>query len=104
MAYTVTWTGASGTDYTYFVYQIPPELFARPGNYIFCKQSGDAWEPVYIGETGDLSSRFDDHHAKLCIEQYGATHIHAHLNEDGEQARLDEEADLLKNHRTPCNK
>lgn len=102
---TCTWTGASGKQYKYWVHPIGTLLKAEPGNYIFAKLNGEGlWEPVYIGETEDLSSRFDDHHAKSCIVRNGATHVHAHLTYGDRYVRLGEETDLRSNYRTHCNK
>ena len=101
---TCIWTGASGTNYKYWVYPIGRSLKPEGGNYVFCKRSPDVrWVPVYFGKTANLSERFGDHHAMQCIERNGATHIHARLN-SRVQARLDEETDLRASYRTACNK
>ena len=97
MAETITWQGASGTAYEYAIFELPISLDPCEGNYIFCKQSGNTWYAIYIGE-GELSERVsDDHHKASCIEQKGATHVHAHENSN-ENSRTSEEADLLKQH------
>jgi len=106
---TTTWTGASGKTYKHYVYPLPRDwnfnFKAKAGNYIFAKVSPqNFWKPVYIGQTSDLSERFDDHHARTCITRNGATHIHVHTNNAGEAARRDEETDLIQAHDTPCNK
>jgi hypothetical protein len=101
---TVDWPGASGRTYPYWVYALPPNFNAAPGNYIFAKRNADGrWTPVYIGQTGDLSERFDFHHAMPCVIRNGATHIHAHRS-GGEAERRGEEADLLANFNPPCNR
>ena len=99
---TVVWGGRSGQKYTYYVYEIGTNLKAAGGNYIFAKVVGGVWVPVYIGQTSDLSTRFDNHHKMPCIRRNGATHIHAHLNAL-ERDRLAEEADLLAGRTTSCN-
>lgn len=102
---TCTWTGVSGTPYNYFVHPIGTDFNAVPGNYIFAKMNSQGrWVSVYIGETGDLSERFDNHHAMPCIKRNGATHIHAHKSSAVKQTRLNEETDLRKNYNPPCNK
>ncbi len=91
------WVGKSGKRYTYYIK--PIEINFTPyqnGNYIFCKEIDDRWLPLYIGE-GDLQKRIDYHKNEDCIQWKDATHIHCHLNSDN-QARLEEEEDLLKNH------
>ena len=102
---TIDWPGKSGKTYRYWIHPLPPNFKAAAGNYIFAKETSPGngkWLPIYIGETKDLSERFDDHHKMGCIKRNGAMHIHAHTN-DNEQARLDEEADLIANWNPPCN-
>jgi hypothetical protein len=93
---TCTWTGTSGTAYTYYVY--PRGTAVNPGidgNYVYTKlNSQNQWVPVYFGE-GDLSQRAgSNHHQKQCIDSKGATHVHMHRNGD-EDVRRAEEKDLL---------
>jgi predicted GIY-YIG superfamily endonuclease len=79
-------------------------LVRKPGNYIFAKlNSAGKWVPVYIGETGDLSERFDHHHAAACFNRNGASHIHAHISSNDRSTRLAEETDLRQNYTTACN-
>jgi hypothetical protein len=93
---TCIWTGASGTPYTYYIWQLPTTFDPnQDGNYIFAKTNSEGkWVPIYIGE-GDLASRVSDsHHQVTCIRNKGATHAHVRTN-GNEQARKSEEADLL---------
>lgn len=97
------WTGASGTRYQYWVYPADQEFDAVPGNYIFVALVSNEWIPIYAGQTKDLSERLDDHHKEQCIDRHGATHIHVRVNNGDEQARLDEEDDIIRNYQPPCN-
>lgn len=100
---TINWPGKSGKTYKYEIYPINTTFKAEAGNYIFAKETqSNQWTPIYIGETEDLSTRFDNHHKMDCIERQKATHIHAHLNSD-KDARLTEEADLIAKWNPPCN-
>ena len=93
---TCTWTGASGTNYTYYIWELPANFDPNQvGNYIYSKKNSEQkWVPIYVGE-GDLASRVSDsHHQAACIKSRGATHVHVHLNAN-ENARKAEEADLL---------
>ena len=109
MADSCNWTGASGTKYTYHVYDNPPYFDPnQDGNYIYAKKNEKGlWVPVYIGE-GCLSDRCcDAHHQARCIANKGATHVHAHLNRS-QLSRRAEESDLLTNYSqaykpTGCN-
>jgi predicted GIY-YIG superfamily endonuclease len=57
---------------------------------------------IYIGQTGDLSERFDNHHKAKCFTKNGVTHVCVHL-ESNEKSRLAIERDLIAGHKTPCN-
>ena len=100
---TIQWPGASGETYKYWIYSAGASLKAEGGNYIFARETSPGqFTPVYIGETSDLSERFDDHHKADCINSAGATHIHAHLNSK-KQNRLNEEGDLIAQWKPSCN-
>jgi hypothetical protein len=107
---TVTWTGASGTKYTLYLYPIGNGYKVVQGVYIFCKLGTDRrWQPVYIGEAADLNDRLNanlkQHHRWACITQNGATHICAISTEGSTpQQRLNIEADLRQGHpNSICN-
>jgi hypothetical protein len=103
LADTIQWTGKSGKAYTYWIYLIGANLKAEAGNYIFARETKpNTYMPIYIGQTENLSERFDNHHKKDCIKDQGATHIHAHLNAN-KQSRLDEESDLIAKWMPACN-
>ena len=101
---TIEWPGKKGQSYTYYIFPIDTNFDQNPGNYVFAKETSPRrWTPVYIGETSDLSERFDNHHKMPCIRRAGATHIHAHINRAGAQARRSEEADLVNRWKPQCN-
>ena len=65
---TITWTGESGSNYKYWICPMGTFFKEAPGNYIFAKETSPGrWTPIYIGQTGDLSERFDNHHKMPCI-------------------------------------
>ena len=100
----IDWVGASGKRYRYQVFNVNQPFKAAAGNYIFCKLNAyNVWVPIYVGQTEDLSERFENHHAMPCIKRNGATHIHVHLTTGGRQVRLDEETDLVRAHNPVCN-
>jgi hypothetical protein len=101
---TIKWEGASGALYTYWIYPLGIALNAKAGNYAFAKETKPGYfVPLYFGETGDLATRFDSHHKIDCAKQNGATHVHAHLNEGGDDQRRNEESDLVKKWSPVCN-
>lgn len=104
MAATIIWPGASGKTYQYWIYPLDTQFDAKPGNYCVARETNPGtFKPLYFGETADLSERFENHHKALCFARNGATHIHAHVNSQGQQARLDEEADLIEKWDPVCN-
>lgn len=94
------WIGASGTEYLYYVHQLPVNFDENQnGNYIYTKIINSKWSPIYIGQ-GDFNDRIGpNHHQADCIKNKGATHVHVRLNPK-EQNRINEEEDLLANYYT----
>jgi len=104
---TITLTGASGTEYKFNVYPFDTNFRSIGAVYAVTKRTpkaegGANHTRIYIGETGDLSERFDAHHKAGCFQQNGANCICTHRRDD-EQTRLEIEADLLGNYDPPCN-
>ena len=100
---TVTATGASGGKIAFDVY--PWGQLFRPlgGVYVVLRrQQNDLYDVLYVGQTGDLSERFDHHHKQSQFDRNQRTHIGVHL-EGVEQRRLAIERDLLGNYRPICN-
>ena len=96
MAYPVEWPGFSDKKYKHYVYEWGHSFKKGPGNYIFCSiDADDTWYPIYIGETSDFASFLGNHHKMRCVLGIGATHIHAHTNNGGDQSRLIEKEDLI---------
>jgi hypothetical protein len=96
---TCTWTGASGTTYLFYVYERPPAVPSRGGNFIYAHMLTDkVWVPAYMGH-GDLAICCENDAERLaCIDGKGATHIHMRLAPmDAEQSAVT--ADLLDRYR-----
>lgn len=96
---TCTWTGKSGTTYMFYIYDRPPQVPSRTGNFIYArKNSEQLWVPCYIGH-GDLALCSDeDERVVACIDSHGATHVHMRLGPT-EAERLAIHADLLAAYR-----
>ena len=83
MADSHRWQGSSGDWYTYSVFTINTNWNDVAGNYIFTKRTADGYSAIYIGETDSFASRLNAFHHKMnCIEQHGATHVHARTNKN----------------------
>lgn len=90
----INWKGASGKLYDFEIFSIDANFDPNQnGNYIFAKRTSKGWYAVYIGE-GDIQTRTRDETHRSCALKKGATHIHAHLN-NNETDRKTEESDLL---------
>ena len=101
----VTLTGRSGKQFTYYAYPIDTVFTPNPGNYAFARRvSMDEFHILYFGETGDLSERFDYHHALSCVKTWGGDTLLARIGSDNAQTRRDEEADLVSAYSPPCNR
>lgn len=101
----VTLVGKSGKKYTYMFFKIGEAFGAAPANYIFCKETTEGkMRAIYIGQTGNFSERFDNHHRMPCIKQEGATHICAHKSSSSEPTRKAEEDDLIAKYNPICNR
>lgn len=99
---TITLFGASGRSYNFDVYPWNTSFKALGAVYTVLKKSGLNYTILYIGQTGDLSSRFDSHHKQTCFDRNGKTHIGIHLD-SSENSRLAKERDLLGNYTPVCN-
>jgi hypothetical protein len=99
----ITAKGASDVAYDFWVYPWGTQLQAVGGVYLVLKKPPNAnYNVLYVGQTGDLSERFDNHHKEGCFARNGRTHIGARA-ENSEQRRLAIEADLTANYRPTCN-
>ena len=101
---TVTAKGASGTSYAFDVYPWGEIENKRGGAVyrVYHKKKNGNYTALYVGQTGDLSERFDDHHKAACFKKNARTHIGI-LLESSEKKRLAIEADLIANYNPVCN-
>ena len=66
------------------------------------RREGNRYPIIYIGDTGDLSQRFDNHHGAQCFTLNRKTHV-AVLPEGSNDRRLAIETDLRQNYNPICN-
>lgn len=98
----VTLKGASGNTYAFNVYPWGTPFKQIGAVYTVLKKSGTNYTILYIGQTEDLSERFDNHHKQACFDRNGKTHIGVHA-EPSETKRFAKETDLVRNYKTSCN-
>jgi len=99
--------GASGTEYGFEVYPLDTKFKAIGAVYAITRrfqnaQGGFNHDVIYIGQTGDLSERFDQHHQADCFGRHKANCACIHAD-DSERSRLRKEADLIEAENPPCN-
>jgi predicted GIY-YIG superfamily endonuclease len=99
--------GASGTRYTFYVFPMNTQFKQSGGVYAVTRSTGTSGQGqthhiVYIGQTGDLSERFDAHHKADCFRKQGSTHLCA-MVDPNEESRLAIEADLIAAYNPLCN-
>jgi hypothetical protein len=101
-----TFTGASGSKYTFGVYPFGTTFKAVGAVYTFTVRTvanGKGTHSfIYIGQTGDLSERLDDHHKAICIKRNNPNCICVHADSN-EKSRLAIETDLIAGNQTLCN-
>ena len=105
---TVTFTGKTGRKYEFKTYTWGTSF--KKGYhavYFVTKRSrnsegGYSHERIYIGQTEDLSTRFDDHHKQDCFDRNEANCICVY-GEKNDDNRLAIEKDLIDNYDPSCN-
>ena len=76
---TLTARGVSGATYEFWVYPWNTSLKPEGGVYLVLKKAArnGNYDLLYVGQTTDLSERFEVHHKKPCFDRQGKTHIAA---------------------------
>lgn len=99
----ITLTGESGTNYSFEIYARSTEFNAVGGIYVMAKKTAaNTYSVLYVGQTGDLSSRPLNHHKKDCFDKNGADHVFVHA-EGNEKTRFNIETDLINAYKPKCN-
>jgi len=102
---TISWMGESGQQYQFSVYPWGTNFEENwEAVYFVTKRRPNAkgHTRIYVGQTDDLSTRFNCHHKRVCFEQYGANCVCVYT-EDDEDTRLEIEQDIINNYGPPCN-
>jgi hypothetical protein len=90
------WTGESGFNYLFYIYDLEPDAPSRLGIYIYAKKNAEGlWKPVYIGYGEIPLCAGNDAALMARILEKGATNVHLRLNTNPVDGRH-EAADLLK--------
>ena len=104
---TINWTGMSRKTYCFEVWTLDTKFIEVECVYIYTKAVNNIWQPIYVGQTSQLSTRLNGHaygdtDSDKCIQKSGATHLHI-LQLKPESARFNVETDLRNNYKWSCN-
>jgi hypothetical protein len=99
--------GKSGKTYEFDIFKLDTSFNPIGGIYIFTRRykrldSKYYHELIYCGKTNDLSTRFDNHHKKDCIEKNKANCVCV-KSVSSEQERTNIEQDILLGNNFKCN-
>jgi hypothetical protein len=99
--------GASGREYAFYVFDGGTQFKPAGGVYVLTRATadptgGNTHSVIYVGQTGDLSERFDNHHKADACRRSGANRLCAIVQAD-EATRLAIERDLIAGYNPPCN-
>jgi hypothetical protein len=101
-----TFTGASGTQYSFAVYPLNTSFGDVGAVYIFTKrtatQDNGTHKLLYIGESGELGTRISNHEKLPCVNQHGGNCICVH-GDNSQDSRRNKESDLISHYDPPCN-
>jgi hypothetical protein len=103
---TVNFNGLSGATYQTTAYPVNQAFKAFGAVYIICRRYIENglyyFKPIYIGVTGDMATRFDDHHKAACFTKNGGNFICVH-SDANEASRFLKETDLINHWDPVCN-
>jgi hypothetical protein len=99
--------GKSGEEYAFSVYPLDQGFKAVGAVYAVTRRHKNkkgeySHDVIYVGETRNLSERFEDHHKIDCFKEHDANCICVHRDDDSD-SRLAKEDDLVKQHNPDCN-
>jgi hypothetical protein len=104
---TLNLSGSSGSDYTFSVYPYGTVFKSLGAIYYISRRTENAegigsHSNLYVGQTNNLSDRFNSHHKESCFLRNNANCISVLIEED-EDARMAIESDLIDSLMPPCN-
>ena len=109
----LTLDGASGKQYIFDLFtfddfsELKDAFHALPAIYVFTRRSlgvdGYTHDLAYLGETENLSERFNNHHKEVCIVAHHANCIGLYGVSSNVEDLRQIEADILATYDFPCN-
>jgi hypothetical protein len=103
----IVFAGGSGTSYDFRVYVWETKFKAVPGVYVVAARTIEPgqppqYEPLFVGQTADLSAALRDHPRDECFQMYYGNVIGV-LKENDDARRTSIVSDLLDGLAPPCN-
>ena len=103
----IAFAGSSGARYDFRVYVWETKFKAIPGVYVVAARTIEPgqppqYEPLFVGQTGDLSATFRGHARDECFQMYYGNVVGV-LKESDDARRTSILADLLAGLAPPCN-
>ena len=103
MADYIIFPGNTGSYKYWFLSDISSNrITAKPGNYMFVKETNSGWVPIYVGIADNLYDRLHNHEKWQEAQGLGASRVIAHINLD-DQDKSNEEVDLISYWNPPLN-
>lgn len=103
---TITLTGASRQEYEFEIYPWGTDFKPVAAVYSITsrsqKQNGWTHDILYVGETEDVSERFDNHHKVSCFTNHNVNCVCIRV-ENSRPSRLAIERDLIGAYDPTCN-
>ena len=104
----ITFEGQSGTRYGFRAYTFDHPLRRVGAVYAVLHSvpkpgGGYVMNPLYFGQTGDITVRFEGHHRQQCFQRNDSNSIAFHVDED-EVSRRAKETDLIRRWDPQCNR
>ena len=97
---------AGDKDYSFTVYSTDTSFNDVSALYTFTKRTVSngkgTHQFLYIGETGELGTRIENHEKWDCVNKSGCNCICIHLVDGLDNRRTIEKA-FIQDHNTPCN-
>jgi hypothetical protein len=103
----VAFAGSSGTRYAFRIYVWETKFKAVPGVYVVASRTLEPgqqaqYEPLFVGQTADLSAALKAHLRDECFQMYYGNVIGV-LKESDDARRTAILADLVDELAPPCN-
>jgi len=105
----ILFTGSSGRQYSFMVWSLDTRFKPMGGVYFVTERRvikgahlRPRHNPIFIGQTDNLASTFNDSKLPERYFEFGANCLCVHLHDDAAQ-RADIEKDLLGAYSTDCN-